>query len=108
MAGVISGIVGCGSSGGRGRADASGRRRGPVSPRLARAILPGLPAPGPEGGLGVLYEGFLGPPREAALAETGYRARTRFWEGPEREAAVTLGEQAGTCRLGWGFKTPTR
>ena len=39
--------------------------------------------------------------------EGGYRARSSFWTTDTLAASMTRGEQAGQCRLAWGFQTVT-
>ncbi len=49
----------------------------------------------------------FGAPREDTQDEGGYRAQSSYWVGDSLGASVTRGEQAGRCRLMWGFQSET-
>lgn len=46
-----------------------------------------------------------GAPQEETQDEGGYRARSSFWRADTVGVSATRGEQAGECRLAWGFQT---
>ncbi len=46
----------------------------------------------------------FGPPQEEEQDEGGYRARSSFWRTDSLGVSATRGEQAGQCRLAWGFQ----
>ena len=46
----------------------------------------------------------FGPPQEEEQDEGGYRAHSSFWHTDSLGVSATRGEQAGRCRLAWGFQ----
>lgn len=52
-----------------------------------------------------VYGERFGPPQEEAQDEGGYRARSSFWHTDSLGVSATRGEQAGQCRLAWGFQS---
>lgn len=50
------------------------------------------------------YAARYGAPQEEVLREPGYEARSSFWRADDFEVVGTLGVQAETCRVGWGFQ----
>lgn len=47
----------------------------------------------------------FGAPQEEEQDEGGYRARSSFWYTDSLGVSATRGEQAGQCRLAWGFQS---
>ena len=52
-----------------------------------------------------VYGERFGPPQEEEQDEGGYRARSSFWRTDSLGVSATRGEQAGECRLAWGFQS---
>lgn len=52
-----------------------------------------------------VYGERFGPPQEEEQDEGGYRARSSFWRADSLGVSATRGEQAGQCRLAWGFQS---